>query len=93
MLWSSPAARQAVLYHGDVCAVLGEDAALELCDWACRQLAHLNEASSRHAGAPGACFEAPSVTAGPGSQACWQQDRLWDRCMQNTSEGVIPCHI
>ena len=45
--------RQAVLYHGDACAALGEDAVLEVCDWACRQLVHLNTAGRRHASAPG----------------------------------------
>ena len=43
-----------MLYHGDACAALGGDAALEVCDWACRQLAHLNTAGRRHANALGA---------------------------------------
>ena len=47
---------QAVLYHGDACAALGEDAALELCDWACRQLTHLNAFGGCHANALGTCF-------------------------------------
>ena len=62
--WCFPAVCQAVLYHGDACDALGEDAAFELCDWACRQLLHLNTAGRSHADAPGTCFGPSAVTEG-----------------------------
>ena len=44
----------AVLFHASAAAALGDDAALELADWACRRLLHLNTAAHAFAAAPGA---------------------------------------
>lgn len=38
---------QSVMFHGDACEALGEDAALELVDWAARRLLWLNSRIGR----------------------------------------------
>lgn len=38
---------QTTLFHGDACEALGEDAALELVDWAGRRLLWLNSRVGR----------------------------------------------
>ena len=38
---------QTTLFHGDACEALGEDAALELVDWAARRLLWLNSRIGR----------------------------------------------
>jgi hypothetical protein len=38
---------QTTLFHGDACEALGEDAALELVDWAARRLLWLNSRVGR----------------------------------------------
>ena len=43
----------AVLFHASAAAALGDDAALELADWACRRLLYLNTAAHAFAAAPG----------------------------------------
>lgn len=42
-----------MLYHQDMCEALGEDAALELCDWCYRRLLHLSTYGREHAAQPG----------------------------------------
>lgn len=44
---------EAVLFHAEAAAALGDSAALELCDWACRRLLHLNTGAHAFANAPG----------------------------------------
>ena len=43
----------AVLFHASAAAALGDDAALELADWACRRLLYLNTAAHAFAAVPG----------------------------------------
>ena len=43
-----------MLFHASAAAALGDDAALELADWACRRLLHLNTGAHGFAAAPGA---------------------------------------
>ena len=68
---------EAALFHADAAAALGDSAALELADWACRRLLHLNTAAHAFAAAPGAAhtgsqtldFWSPGFPAAPGGQA------------------------
>ncbi|KAK9839417.1 hypothetical protein WJX81_000945 [Elliptochloris bilobata] len=43
---------EAVLFHADAAAALDDAAALELADWACRRLLHLNTSAHAFASAP-----------------------------------------
>ena len=52
---------QAAMYHSDVCGALSDDAALELCDWCCRRLLHLNTAGREHAHMPGTSFRSSTL--------------------------------
>lgn len=52
----------AVLFHASAAATLGDDAALELADWACRRLLYLNTAAHTFAAAPGETFNTFSHT-------------------------------
>lgn len=49
-----------MLFHASAAAALGDDAALELADWACRRLLHLNTGAHAFAAAPGADRVCPS---------------------------------
>ncbi len=52
---------EAALFHADAAAALGDSAALELADWACRRLLHLNTAAHAFAAAPGAARAATAL--------------------------------
>jgi len=52
---------EAALFHADAAAALGDGAALELADWACRRLLHLNTAAHAFAAAPGTAHAARAL--------------------------------
>jgi hypothetical protein len=43
--------RQVALFHQRACEAASEDALLELVDWACRKLAHLNSCAHQYVAA------------------------------------------